>query len=57
MLFEPHLDNVCLLPEPDLMDPLMHLYIHTFESAYRILHMPIFWKEDKKLLEDCQSYG
>jgi hypothetical protein len=34
-----------LLPVRETVDRLVHLYFDTFETAYRILHAPTFWRE------------
>lgn len=34
-----------LVPARETVDRLAHLYFDTFESVYRIVHIPTFWKE------------
>ena len=34
-----------LLPQKDIADPLVQIYIDNVESTYRILHLPSFWEE------------
>ena len=34
-----------LLPQRDLADQLVQMYIDNVESTYRILHLPSFWRE------------
>src|SRR5213075_2201405 len=38
-------DLITHIPSRELADTLVHLYLTTFEPAYRILHVPSFWKE------------
>ena len=33
------------LPQRDTADQLVKVYIQTFESTYRVLHLPTFWSE------------
>ena len=46
---------VHLLPDRQVVDRLVHLYFDTFESTYRILHAPSFWKEYSSFWEDSQA--
>lgn len=34
-----------LLPDRDVVEPLVRLYLETFETVYHVLHVPSFWKE------------
>ena len=34
-----------LLPQRDLADQLVQMYIDNLESTYRVLHLPSFWRE------------
>lgn len=42
-IFYPSLDSYT--PSKDFADRMSHLYVTRFESTFRILHMPSFWKE------------
>jgi hypothetical protein len=44
-----------LLPGREIVDHLVHLYFETFENAYRILHVPTFWREYERFWEDPQA--
>ena len=44
-----------LLPGRDTADRLVRLYFSTFETTYRILHAPTFWKEYQSFWEDPQK--
>lgn len=54
-LSTPHLDLAYLFPEQEMMDHLIHLYFDTFESMYRVLHRPSFWKEYSEFMADRKS--
>ncbi|KAJ5736934.1 uncharacterized protein N7483_002059 [Penicillium malachiteum] len=54
-LSTPQLDFTYLLPERRTIDELVHLYFDTFESVYRIIHVPSFWEEYAKFSRDHQS--
>ncbi|KAJ5225544.1 hypothetical protein N7468_006769 [Penicillium chermesinum] len=54
-LSTPSLDLAYLFPGREMMDFLVHQYFETFESFYRILHIPSFWKEYAEFLEDRRS--
>ena len=34
-----------LLPDRETVEPLVRLYLETFETVYHVLHVPSFWKE------------
>ncbi len=34
-----------LLPNREAVEPLVRLYLETFETVYHVLHVPSFWKE------------
>lgn len=34
-----------LLPSREVVEPLIRLYLETFETVYHVLHVPSFWKE------------
>lgn len=36
---------VALLPSRKIADQLVEIYINNFETTYRILHLPTFWRE------------
>ena len=36
---------ISLLPQKDIADALVQLYVDNFESTYRVLHLPSFWEE------------
>lgn len=44
-----------LLPAREAVDDLVRLYFDTFETLYRILHAPAFWREYQGLWEDPQA--
>ena len=43
------------IPSREVSDQLVHLYLRTFESAYRILHIPSFQKEYTQYWNDPQA--
>ena len=43
-----------LLPRRETVDSLVHTYFNTFETLYRILHAPSFWKEYESFWSDPQ---
>ena len=43
-----------LLPRREIVDSLVHTYFNTFETLYRILHAPTFWKEYENFWQDPQ---
>ena len=43
-----------LLPARETMDHLAQLYFETFETIYRILHAPTFWKEYQSFWDNPQ---
>ncbi len=43
------------IPPRDICDKLVHLYLRTFESVYRILHIPSFQKEYEHYWSDPQA--
>ena len=43
------------LPDQETVDYLVRFYFDTFETTYRILHRPSFWKEYQMFWEDPQS--
>ena len=43
-----------LLPRREIIDPLVHTYFNNFETLYRILHAPTFWKEYESFWQDPQ---
>ena len=43
-----------LLPAREIVDHLIHLYFDTFETMYRILHIPTFWKQYFRFWDDIQ---
>ncbi|MCJ1302983.1 hypothetical protein MMC08_005788 [Hypocenomyce scalaris] len=43
------------IPSREVSDQLVHLYLRTFESAYRILHIPSFQKECAQYWNDPQT--
>ena len=49
------LELLHLLPGRETVDYLVRLYFDTFETMYRILHRPSFWKEYQMFWEDHQS--
>ena len=40
-----------LLPSREVLEPLVQLYLGTFETTFRILHVPSFWGEYLRLWE------
>ena len=44
-----------LLPGRETVDRLVRLYFDTFETAYRILHVPTFWRDYQALWDDPQA--
>lgn len=44
-LNEPFPDLLGTLPAKAICNELVHAYFRTFESIYRIVHVPTFWKE------------
>ncbi len=36
---------ISLLPQKDLADQLVQIYVDNLESTYRVLHLPYFWEE------------
>src|SRR6266516_2867709 len=44
-----------LLPGRETVDRLVRLYFETFETAYRILHVPTFWREYEGFWENPQA--
>jgi hypothetical protein len=44
-----------LLPDRETVDYLVRLYFDTFETMYRILHHPSFWKEYQMFWEGHQA--
>lgn len=49
------LNLIDLFPGRETVDCLVHLYINTFETVYRILHVPTFWREYQSFWEDTQA--
>ena len=49
----PHFQDY--VPSRETSDKLVHLYLRTFESTYRILHIPTFEKEYAEYWNDPQS--
>lgn len=45
------------IPEKAICDDLVHGYLRTFESIYRIIHVPTFWKEYERFWEKPQDCG
>ncbi|OCK76825.1 hypothetical protein K432DRAFT_428448 [Lepidopterella palustris CBS 459.81] len=45
---------VHFLPERETVDDLVRLYFDTFETMYRILHFPSFWKEYQMFWDNPQ---
>lgn len=44
-----------LLPEKNTVDELVSVYFQNFETTYRILHRPSFWKDYQIFWEDPQQ--
>ena len=44
-----------LLPAREIVDHLIHLYFDTFETVYRVLHIPTFWKQYYRFWDDSQT--
>lgn len=44
-----------LLPPQDVTDLLVHNYIETFESTYRVLHLPSFFEEYSQCLQSMEQ--
>jgi Fungal specific transcription factor domain len=44
-----------LFPGREIVDHLVRLYFDTFETAYRILHAPTFWRDYQGFWEDPQA--
>ena len=44
-----------LLPQKEVVDQLIHVYVETFESTYRVLHLPSFYKEYYQCLDAPES--
>ena len=44
-------DMVALLPEKEIVDQLVHIYVENFEATYRVLHLPSFFDEYKQCLD------
>ncbi|KAH8728571.1 hypothetical protein GQ44DRAFT_701629 [Phaeosphaeriaceae sp. PMI808] len=45
------------LPQKEICDVLMECYLHTFETVYRILHIPTFRKEYDALWTSTQKHS
>lgn len=41
-----------LFPEEEIADQLIHIYLDTVETTYRIIHVPSFWEEYKNFRDD-----
>lgn len=52
-LFYP--DFGLLLPSREVADRMASLYLESFESMYRILHVPTFWDEYRRFWADPES--
>lgn len=48
-------DLLALLPEKNTVDELVSVYFENFETTYRILHRPSFWKDYQAFWEDPQK--
>ena len=44
-----------LLPAREVVDHLIQLYFNTFETMYRMLHIPTFWSQYYRFWEDSQT--
>ena len=44
-----------LLPAREVADRCVDLYVNTFETTYRVLHLPSFWKEYDQMWTDADN--
>ena len=44
-----HKTLLSILPEKDIVDHYVRLYVNTLENTYRVLHLPSFWTDYEKL--------
>ncbi|KAJ5119360.1 hypothetical protein N7448_010029 [Penicillium atrosanguineum] len=44
-----------LFPEEEIADQLIHIYLDTVETTYRVIHVPSFWEEYKSFRDDKHS--
>lgn len=51
----PHADPRCLVPDRGTCDRLVDLYMITFESVVRIVHVPSFFQDYRKYWQDPSS--